>query len=442
MNQKVKVLLISYSAAAVFTAAGLVFTATAGTEGYRISQDNEYRRAMAQLVSAVSDADEALRKGSAATGAGMSGRVSAQLMTAAEAASTALSILPLDTYALEEVAGFLSQLKEYADVKGAQACHGSGFDEADRETFAKLQTVTGELVPVLGQMYQQLSEGGMSIRGRLHEEGLVTDEADTYLEDELLALLAKFPETPELIYAGKLSDDYDDSYSGVKNMQTVTESEAKSVAAKLCEDVELTSAGLSKGELPSYYFSGETEQGTVTVAVTEQGGLPVWYLREYEPTEDVLDESEIKKAAQAFLDKTGYDGLKEETADTEDGLLKLTYVYADENASHLSESVSVAVAMDSGTVVSLDASDYLYNHEKTEPTARPRLTADEAAEKSVPQGLRVKTRELTWFTGDTGTTTACWKFVCAGEDDTEYVIYADSETGEQIEIKMQTENVS
>ena len=208
---------MSYGAAAVFIAAGLIFTSAAGTEGYRISQDNEYRRAMAQLVSSVGDMDEALQTGSVTTGAGMSGKVSAKLMASAQSASTALSILPMDTYVLEEVARFLSQMEEYARVKGSLACQGTGFDSRDRETLAKLHAVTGELTPVLGEMYQYLTEGGMSIRGRIQEDGLITDEADTYLEDELLALLQDFPETPELTYAGKLSDDYDKGYSAVKS---------------------------------------------------------------------------------------------------------------------------------------------------------------------------------------------------------------------------------
>lgn len=434
--------MISYGAAAVFIAAGLVFTSAAGTEGYRISQDNEYRRAMGQLVSSMADVNEALQKGSVTTDAGMSGRVSAKLMSAAQSASTALSILPLDTYALEEVAAFLSQLEEYADVKGVLACEGTGFDDKDREKFLQLQDVTAEMVPVLAEMYQYLSEGAMSIRGRIRENGLVTDEADTYLEDELLALLEDFPETPELNYAGKLSDDRDHGYSAVKGLQTVTQSDAMTVAERLCEDVQLTSAGVSQGELPSYYFSGETEQGNVTVAVTEQGGLPVLYLREYSPAGENLSESEIKQAAQAFLDKAGYDSLREETAKMEDGILKLTYVYADDTATHLADAVNVAVAADSGTVVSLDASDYLRNHQSQSSVEKPALTAQEAIEIAVPNGLTVKKRELTWFTGETGTTTLCWRIVCAGEDDRGYVIYADAQNGRQVEIRMEDANVS
>ena len=442
MNEKRKVLLISYGAAAVFIAAGLIFTSAAGTEGYRISQDNEYRRAMAQLVSSMGDADEALQKGSVTTGAGMSGRVSAELMAAARSASAALSILPLDTYALEEVAAFLSQLEEYADVKGMLACEGTGFADKDRAMFSELHEVTGEMVPVLGEMYRCLSEGAMSIRGRIEEDGLVSDEADTYLEDELLGLLQEFPETPELIYAGRFSADRDNGYSAVKDLWTVSESEALNVAQSLCDSEHLTSAGLSKGELPSYYFSGETEQGTVTVAVTEQGGFPVLYLREYTPNGEQLSESQIKQAAQTFLGKAGYDSLREETAEMEDGLMKLTYVYADETAARLADAVIVAVTADTGTVVSMDASDYLRNHQSEASTEKPRITAEEAIQIAVPDGLTVTKSELTWFTGKTGTTTLCWRIVCTGEKDKKYVIYADSESGQQVEIRPERANVS
>ena len=97
MKKKTKVLLLSYGAALVFTASGLLFSQAAGEAGFRISQDNEYRRAMAQLVSSVSQVDESLQQGRFAQGPGMSGKVCARLMTSAQSAATALSILPMET---------------------------------------------------------------------------------------------------------------------------------------------------------------------------------------------------------------------------------------------------------------------------------------------------------------------------------------------------------
>lgn len=442
MKKKSKVLLGSYGAAAAFVAAGLMFTSAAGTEGYRRSQDNEYRRAMAQLVSSMDDANEALEKGRYTAGAEMSGKVSAQLMGAAQSASASLSILPLDTYALEEVAGFLSQLEEYAVVKGGLACAGKGFDDRDRETFGQLQEVTAQLVPVLGEMYLHLNEGGMSVRGRIEETGLVTDEPDTYLEDEILALLDDFPETPAMHYAGKLSDDYDNSHAAVEGLAELSEAQALDVAKKLTGTEQLRPEGVSQGELPGYYFGGEIDGTAVTVAVTRQGGFPELYMREYNAGESVLSEEEGQQIAREFLQKAGYHRMQEESSVEEDGLLKLTYVYADDGASYLADAVNVTVALDTGEVVAMDASSYLKNHGREKTKTETVLPAEEAIAAAVPEGLTVAERELTWFTGKTGTTTLCWRFVCKDAGGGECVIYADGSTGQQVEIQTANGNVS
>ena len=435
MNQKGKVLLISYGAAAVFIAAGLIFTAAGGAEGYRLSQDNEYRRAMAQLVSSVSQADAALEKGQYASGAGMTGQLCAELMGAAQSASTALSILPLETYALEEVAGFLSQLEEYARVKGAQACDGAGFDEDDRAVSAQLRAVTAQLVPALGEMYTQLSEGALSIRGWNQQRGLLTDEAETYLEDEILALLADFPETPELVYAGKLSADYNSGYTSVSRLKEVTEEEAKAVAEKLMESTAVESMGESAGDLPCYYFTAETEAGAQTIAVTKQGGVPAVYLQDYSVGETAVSEEAAKQAAETFLQDAGFENLREESTKEESGELEVTYAYADGQASYLADAVRVTVAMDTGKVIAMDASDYLHNHGRSTAVKAPDLTAAEAAEIAIPDGVRVQSQELTWFTGKTGQTIMCWKFDCLDERGSHCVIYADADSGAQVEIR-------
>lgn len=98
--------------------------------------------------------------------------------------------------------------------------------------------------------------------------------------------------------------------------------------------------------------------------------------------------------------------------------------------------------MDTGDIVAMDASNYLHNHGRGKTKAAPALSAEEAAAAAVPEGMNVTEQELTWFTGDTGTTTLCWRFACKGEDEDRCVIYADSSDGQQIDIRMEDVNVS
>ncbi len=443
MNQKTKILLLSYGAAAAFICAGLVFTSAGGGEGYRIAQDIEYRRAMAQLVSSVSAMDDALEKGRYAEGTGMSGKVCAELMSASRAASTALSVLPLDTQALEELAAFLSRMEEYARVKGDLACGGKGFGEEDRKLSGQLQGVTGELVPVLASLYTQVSEEALSIRGLLQPSGMISEEADSYLEDEILKLLEDFPDTPQLIYAGSLSDDYDNSYGAVAGLEDVTREAALGKAQALAgEEESLAPMGISYGELPCYYFGGETEHGAVTVSVTKQGGLPALYLLEFEGDgEETVTQEEAEPAAEDFLQRAGYGDLRLYDSEERDGLLELRYVFADDSATHPDHSVKVAVGQE-GVVVSMNATDYLRHHGSDTETAKPKLTAEEAAVKAVPAGLEVLREELTWFTRDTGMSVLCYRFACEGESGEKCVIYADANTGVQVEILTDEQSVS
>ena len=442
MNRKSKILLLSYGAAAVFIAAGLVFTSAGGAEGYRISQGIEYRRAMAQLVSSVSAMDTALEKGRYAEGTGMSGKVCAELMSASRAASTALSVLPLETYALEELAEFLSRMEEYARVKGDLACGGRGFGEADRKLSGQLQGVTGELVPVLANLYTQVSEGALEIRGLLQPAGIVTEEADSYLEDEILRLLEDFPDTPQLIYAGSLSDDYDNSYAALKGLENVTREAALGKAQALAgEEEALAPMGASYGELPCYYFGGDTEHGAVTVSITKQGGLPAMYLLEYESGDGSIGKEAAEPVAREFLRRAGYSDLRLYDTEERDGLLELRYVFADDSATHPDHSVKVAVGQE-GIVVSMNATDYLKHHGSDTNTDKPKLSAEEAAVQAVPAGLSVLQEELTWYTRDTGMSVLCHRFVCADSDGRKCVIYADASTGVQVEILTDEQSVS
>ena len=437
--RKTKILMASYFAAGIFVAAGLIFTKAGGAEGYRISQGIEYRRAMAQLVSSISQMDSALSRGQYAEGAGITGKLCAELMSGAQSASTALSILPLETYALEELGEFLSQMEEYARVKGDLACSGTGFRAADREMSGQLQQVTGALVPVLSQLYLQVSEGTMPIRGLMQRYEPLGETGDTYLEDEILELLAQLPDTPTLIYEGSLSDDAAGDYEVVSKLPEVTEEDALQIATDLSGGAELSPMGQSYGALPCYYFGGETEQGTLTVTVSKQGGLPVLYLQEYDYSTETVTAEQARTVGDAFLQQAGYDGVTLHETEEGDGLVKLRYVHAQGDATDPSLCVDVAVG-GMGAVVTMNASSFLRGYGSERENTQSTLSAEEAAEKAVPIGLEVLESELTWYTGDTGVAVLCHRFVCKDTANRRCVIYARADTGAQVEIRV--ENMS
>lgn len=369
----------------------------------------------------------------------MTGKLCAELMSGAQSASTALSILPLETYALEELGEFLSQMEEYARVKGDLACSGIGFGDTDRRMSAQLQQVTGALVPVLSQLYMQVSEGNLPIRGLLQRYDPVGSEGESYLEDEILDLLSELPDAPALLYEGSLSDDAEAGYTAVSKLEAVTEAQALQTACNLSGEQSLETMGQSYGTLPCYYFGGETELGTLTVTVSKQGGLPVLYLQEYEPTEETVTEERAQAAGDAFLQQAGYEGLTLYETETEDGLVKLRYVHAQGDTTDPALSVDIAVG-GMGAVVTMNAGEFLRGYGSERDVEKPGLTAEAAAAKAIPEGLEQLESELTWYTRDTGSAVLCYRFVCKADADRRCIIYARADNGAQVEIRV--ENVS
>lgn len=445
MRKKAKILLISYTVAVIVALSGYAYAVSGAAGSYRSYNDTEYRRAMAQLVNSMEQLDSALQKGQYATGTVVTGKVCTQIYASAQSANTALSILPLDQYELEEVASFISQVEEYAGAKVAAAADGTAFDDTDRKTAGQLAEVTGQLTGSLSELYQALSSGNTTIRGP-KLTGLtanVSDETGPMLEDRILELVSGFPETPELNYDGRYSSDHDDAYAALRDLPAVTETEAMMTAQELLklQDGDLTSMGRSDGAAPAFYFTAQRDSGTLTIAVTQKGGKVLLYMNDHLATEERVSVEDARNAAQTFLERAGYEGLQAYEERRSWGLMELTFVYAKDEVTSLSDTVKVSVNMDDGTIAGFDAAEYLRSHVEHEAAA-PGIPKETAQQTAVPAGLTVNGAALSYYTAESGKTTLCWRFQCQTERGEICLIYADAATGKQVEIVTDTKTLT
>lgn len=444
MSKKSKILIISYAGAAVIALAGAAW-ALFGTAGsYRAYNDTEYRRAMSMLVTSMEDLDSALQKGQYATGTVVTGKVCAQMYASAQSASTALSILPVDQYELEEVASFISQVEDYAGAKVAAAADGVAFDDADRQTAGQLAEITGGLTDALSAMYEDLCAGAMTIRGP-ELKGLtanISDETGPVLEDGLYQLAGDFPQTPELVYEGKYSSDHTETWTGLQGASPVNEEEALETVLTLLEVPEdaVTAMGKSKNEAPAYYFSVERAEETATVAVTEAGGYLMLYVSDRAAAGENIPEDEARKAAEDFVTRAGYKNLTAYEERRDWGILEVTYVSTADEITSLADTVKVSVSLEDGRILSFNASEYLKNHTDHAPVD-PAVSREEAERTAIPAGLTVESVGLSYYTAESGRTDLCWRFRCTTEEGETCLIYASAETGRQVEIVTDTKTL-
>ena len=150
---------------------------------------------------------------------------------------------------------------------------------------------------------------------------------------------------------------------------------------------------------------------------------------------------DARNAAANFLERAGYEGFTAYEERRSWGLLELTYVYQDGQVTSLGDTVKVSVNMDDGTIAGFDAAEFLRNHVEREAAA-PGLTKEEAQRNSIPTGLNVNGAALTYYTAESGKTTLCWRFQCQTERGEICLVYADANTGKQVEIVTDTKTLT
>ena len=106
----------------------------------------------------------------------------------------------------------------------------------------------------------------------------------------------------------------------------------------------------------------------------------------------------------------------------------------------MADAVQVTVSMEDGSILSLNAEEYLRNHHARGSEA-PKLTRQQTQKIAVPEGLTVESAMLSYYTAESGRTDLCWRFRCQTEEGESCIIYASADTGTQIEIVTDTKTL-
>ena len=113
-KRRVRVLAVSFTAAAFAVSVGFGVQGYARAEDYRRQLDNGYRQAYTELTTAAGELDAALEKVTYATTPALFASLCAQAYAKALAAQTALGELPYGNVELEQTAAFFAKAGDYA----------------------------------------------------------------------------------------------------------------------------------------------------------------------------------------------------------------------------------------------------------------------------------------------------------------------------------------
>ncbi len=448
MRRLTAVRVISFLCAGIVALGGWALGASARAKAEERARLYAADRAFGELATSLSELDAALEKSLYACSSAMAGALCTQVYGKAQTAQQALGALPYSSEELEKTAGFLSRVGDYAYMLARAAARGEGYTDGQRENLAALADVSGVLAENLRSLRAELADGRLTFDEQRRAEQRA-DEAEAALPATLSEGMRlteqEFPELPALIYDGPFSAHLDRAEPlALRYLPEFSEEEARTQArALLGGGAALRSLGRSEGKLPTWDFSARAGDGTeTTLSLSVRGGKPVLLLVSRAVGERVFAVDEALEKARQYVKLYGFSDMISSYHMVQGGVMTVNFAYAQDGVVCWADLVKVGVALDDGSLVSLEARGWLMNH-RTREIPAPAVSEEEAAAQVGP-GLEIESSRLALVPRAGGDEVFCREFTCVNAEGRHYVVCVDALTGEQekILILLEDENGS
>jgi germination protein YpeB len=439
-GRRTRVRLASFGLALLSALGGLAFMGFRRAEDYRRALEYSYQCALGELAADINGIDAALQKGMYSSSPSLLAAAAVRVSRQAAAARRALSVLPQSLEALNAAALFLAQADDYGCALSQRLAAGDAPDEEIYQTLKGLSQTAGrlarELTALQGVVYEEHlpiappDEGERpSSQPALPAWDSLSPQGEAVFSRDIFPAADERPADPDL--AAFLADKPD-----------ITRAEAAQKAAVLLGLAEgiLTFDGEGIGVIPVYRFSGRLDGGEVALTLSRRGGFPVALVSSRQSGEAKFSVEQAETIAKNFLLAQGFDSMKRQNVAVVGNTAVFDFAHRQGDVTCLSDRVQISVALDTGKVVGLEASDYLTNHQSR--AILPPQWDQASARAVLSPRLTPQVHELALLRPDDGgPESLCHKFTCAAPDGRRLIVYINADTGreEQILLLIETE---
>lgn len=412
-------------------------------ERYRQNNEYSYQRSLNDLSDSVSNLEVALEKGVYANTAPQQQGIAAKLLKESSDAKIYLAELPLSYEELSNVNKFISQVGDFSLYLSTKLSKGQEITDEEMGNFIALGEYAKGLNASLKELQTTLMEGEIPIGEtqqayqNLSKE--TQEQAVPAINSGFREMNEGFTDYPTLVYDGPFSDHITQRKPVfLEGAETVSADTALTTAALFLNEKpqNLVHAGDTEGNLPCYRFTVEDK----SITISKQGGYVNAMLNSRMIGSAKLDFEGAAQKAQEFLTRAGYPSMKESYYVINNNICTINYAYVQDGAVCYSDLVKVGVALDSGEIVSFNATGYLMNHHARSVDYSP-ISADEAR-ASVSPRLTVEAESLCYIPSSGLNETLCYEFTCSAENGDRVLVYINAQTAleEQIFILLQADN--
>ena len=422
MSKRARIRTVSYIGAALLSLALLAYARSADLDDSRLAAVYSAGRAFEETVSSVDALSAALAKSIYATDGSMCARICSEAYARAEAAQSALSVLPFSTQELEQISAFLNVAGDYAySICGAAA--QEGFSPQQLETLTDMAATAGQLTASLLELQGGVHGGDVIMDSPALRLQNVTDGEDAErLSDRLLAYEAEFEPLAAPQYDGKY---------GCAEKETRGYLTEEAMLALAAEYAGVPEAALKE----AYTYEGSNGRrcyrtGDLYLCVSRSG---VESMAQSRLVGDALiGEEEARRIAEEFLAARGFRDLTLTAAGYNGAVAAMVYSKTEDGAVCLDNCVQIAVALDDGSIYSFNAAAYC-----GEDSGARFLVDRETAEAALPEGLELLDSSRVILKSPGRRDLACYAFSCTDAEGRQVQICVDAASGKQCRIDVQ-----
>ena len=398
---------------------------------YRRMLEGMFEKSFYELVGGVGGIEVSLSKLAVSDQPEMTADLLRDVSRHAEKTCAALSGLPVSQAQTAAVAKLINQVGDWSYAAIGRISDGTPLSASERQTMEELR----KRVAGIGGELAALSPGRDALWD-IDRTGYFADIAENASPLENVERIGQ--DYPSLIYDGPFSD----GKVGVKPRSLsgpeITQDEAIAIARAFYGEERVSEArasGGAGGALPSFGVELVTEEGVIALAqVTKTGGRVHWLMRDPAEGEEILDTQACMEAGKAFLESRGYGAMLATYAQRYDGLCTINYAAVepmngiDNGVLLYPDLVKVQVSMRDGSVVGIEATNYLMNHAQRD-LPEPLINAQQAR-LLAGNNLNIDRVQLCVMPTDGGGELLAWEFagLCDGE---RYLVYIDALGGQE-----------
>ncbi len=357
----------------------------------------------------------------------MLSKLASELWRETSGAKTCLSLLPTEDLALSNTYKFLSQVGEFVMALNRKSVEGEPLTSKEREQLRELYQYCISLSEQVTNMCYEMENGTFEFEE--HTSTLMNNKENlSTINQSFDDVEQSLTDLPSLIYDGPFSEHLENSNPKfLADKEEISKENALKIAQKVCEQEKslLEFAYEESGNIPCYVFQSEN----FTVAITKIGGVPLYMINSQFAGETTIKQDETVEIAKDFLYKIGYKDLEESYYFTDDGICTVNFASETNDIITYPDLIKVSVSLETGEVLSFDATGYVYNH-TTRNLKSPIITQEEA-EAKLNNELTVIDTQLCIIPTDWETEQYCYEIHCKTDNEQELLVYIDCTTGEE-----------